>query len=333
MEKNFRSTDNIVNLASQSISLNTKRLNKTMVSSKIPTESNSIIIKGLPNQYQEIVSNIKELILENIELTNIAILVRKRKHIELIRNELSKNAISYVNNGMEILFRSIDHTLFKSIFICLENLERENLSCWKEYIEFSNLQKMFRYIRKSGTTDENKPFEHIFQESIKISNYLDINCKDFQIRKSYYDSFMHILKDFDEIYSDYSLTLKTREIVFFIEYMFDEMYKYQELVSGEALINGVQILTVHKAKGLEFDAVFIPNMNKGEFPTRNFNGFKKYYSVLKGDFELNKSQFETDIEDERNLFYVAVTRAKKYLYLYYDNTKKASQFLDEIDYI
>ena len=58
---------------------------------------------------------------------------------------------------------------------------------------------------------------------------------------------------------------------------------------------GVNLLTIHKAKGLEFKCVFIISINNGIIP-----------SSLK---------YDKDIEEERRLLYVAITRAKEYLYL------------------
>ena len=75
-------------------------------------------------------------------------------------------------------------------------------------------------------------------------------------------------------------------------------------------------MTVHKSKGLEYNIVFLPNLEEREFPTTAIGG-KKYWHVLGDEFELNKEQFTGDEEDERKLFYVAVTRAKEKLYLTY----------------
>ena len=84
--------------------------------------------------------------------------------------------------------------------------------------------------------------------------------------------------------------------------------------------DSVQVMTIHKAKGLEFNTVFLPDLNDKEFPVGNIGG-KKYWHVLKGIFEQKKDSYKMDLEDERKLFYVAVTRAKERLYLSYDLSK------------
>jgi DNA helicase-2/ATP-dependent DNA helicase PcrA len=73
----------------------------------------------------------------------------------------------------------------------------------------------------------------------------------------------------------------------------------------EAQGRGVNLLTYHRAKGLEFDAVFLPNLVEGELP------FKR-----------------ADVEEERRLFYVGMTRAKRHLELTWSG--KPSRFLREL---
>lgn len=87
--------------------------------------------------------------------------------------------------------------------------------------------------------------------------------------------------------------------------------------------DAVQVMTVHKSKGLEFDAVFIPKLENGEFPVRERGG-RKYWHVLGGRFEERKDRYTSDLEDERKLFYVGVTRAKRYLFLSCQNVKHST---------
>jgi DNA helicase II / ATP-dependent DNA helicase PcrA len=85
--------------------------------------------------------------------------------------------------------------------------------------------------------------------------------------------------------------------------------------------DALQLMTVHSAKGLEFDAVFITGLEEGLFPHEN------------------SAQEEGGLEEERRLMYVAITRAKKRLYLSFSQTRMLhgqtrynmkSRFLDEL---
>lgn len=74
---------------------------------------------------------------------------------------------------------------------------------------------------------------------------------------------------------------------------------------------GVNLLTLHRAKGLEFEAVFLPRLVEGELPFR-------------------KSKSEEALAEERRLFYVGITRAKRHLALTWPRSGRPSRFLAEV---
>lgn len=101
----------------------------------------------------------------------------------------------------------------------------------------------------------------------------------------------------------------------------NQAYKYHNFRESEPDNDAVQLMTVHKSKGLEFHTVFVPRLNKRDFPVSKMGG-RQYYHILGGTFEENKEKYESDIEDERKLFYVAITRAKHNLFLSYTLDKQ-----------
>lgn len=86
---------------------------------------------------------------------------------------------------------------------------------------------------------------------------------------------------------------------------------YSEIEQSELFKDRIPIITVHQAKGLEFDTVYIAGCNDRTFPS--------YRSVK-----------ENKLTEEMRLFYVAMTRAKRKLYLSYHQEAKRSIFIDEI---
>ena len=107
--------------------------------------------------------------------------------------------------------------------------------------------------------------------------------------------------------------------------LLDEFLSHAALEAGEhqaaAGSEALQLMTVHSAKGLEFDAVFISGLEEGLFPHEN---------------SLNEAE---GVEEERRLMYVAITRARTWLYLTHSQTRMlhghtryniASRFLHEI---
>ena len=98
------------------------------------------------------------------------------------------------------------------------------------------------------------------------------------------------------------------------EYIEDYTRKLEEQ-AGKQKKEGVQILTLHGAKGLEFDQVYILNVNEGSIPYR-------------------KAVLASAVEEERRLFYVGMTRARKFLTLcyvkkQYEKEREPSRFLKE----
>ena len=97
------------------------------------------------------------------------------------------------------------------------------------------------------------------------------------------------------------------------------MSSFKSISSKEAnklIENAITLTTMHSAKGLEFEAVFIP-------------------SVVEGIVPHERGGSKSDIEEERRLFYVAVTRAKSRLCIsevktLHDKKTKRSRFLEEI---
>ena len=131
------------------------------------------------------------------------------------------------------------------------------------------------------------------------------------------------------IYGDRQMSARINGVLHFLEDWAAEEYKYHSFQDQNISEDAVQLMTVHKSKGLEFHTVFLPNLQKGEFPGSNRGG-RKYWHILGGTFETNKEQYASDVEDERKLFYVAVTRAKAKLYLYCTDEKHPiSKFLAE----
>ena len=88
--------------------------------------------------------------------------------------------------------------------------------------------------------------------------------------------------------------------------------------------NAIRLLTVHKCKGLEAKVVFVLNVVSGEFGFPSEIEDPSILEVARGD-----NGIENQIEEERRLFYVAITRAKEDLYIYTRLSTK-SRFLDEI---
>ncbi|MDZ7767866.1 MAG: 3'-5' exonuclease [Woeseiaceae bacterium] len=78
--------------------------------------------------------------------------------------------------------------------------------------------------------------------------------------------------------------------------------------------DAVQIMTVHQAKGLQWPAVFVPQLVRNRFPSRGGGGRTPWHLIPATRLK-TQSRYRGGVEDERRLFYVAISRAQKFLHM------------------
>uniref|UniRef100_I5AX19 DNA 3'-5' helicase n=1 Tax=Eubacterium cellulosolvens (strain ATCC 43171 / JCM 9499 / 6) TaxID=633697 RepID=I5AX19_EUBC6 len=327
LETNYRSGKAIVDVADCVISNNATRLTKRMISGGGFTGSvQGECFVGVDEEYRNLAQNIKSLSSE-VKYGDMAILIRKRSRLPELIRALELNHIPYIAEESEEFFSSEYYRKFCNIFEYLENPADENrqkiIDDWKGIVEPRSLKTAIKYLSRSS--EKNERFVELFHQFIE-----NLGLDDTHSCIKYTQGFSEILSDFDQVYEHDSWTVRTSDINTFIQITAETEYKREALLKKDH-DDAVQIMTVHKSKGLEFDAVFLPDLQKGFFPSQKVGG-KKYYSVLGGLFEEQKEKYESDLQDERKLFYVALTRAKKFIYAYADVEKKeASLFLTEMN--
>ncbi|QQG48737.1 MAG: ATP-dependent helicase [archaeon] len=136
--------------------------------------------------------------------------------------------------------------------------------------------------------------------------------------------------------SDYEsvwIRLRASEVRYFFNFVrsFAESHYTDTQHSDASVINAVHVLTIHKAKGLEYPAVFIPGFETRRKPLSGYNFVdSKLYDVRK---------YEGTKEDERRVYYTAMTRAEKYLFISgsedHEGRKhsyKSHPFVQELDF-
>ena len=203
-------------------------------------------------------------------------------------------------------------------------------------LEISDIskKKIFKFGKKIAKTRvdlENYSPEKVFNKILKrfrILKYL-LAKNDIESLNQVH-AFYQLLKD--------TVTKKDLSLEEFIDRI--HLYIDNNLSVSSPSINydssdSIKILTVHGAKGLEFNHVFIYRLLEDSWEKqRDFNKLKLPFGILKS--EITKS-IEDDYEEDRRLFYVALTRAKKQIYLSYSQYKEngknqnASVFVSEID--
>ena len=196
---------------------------------------------------------------------------------------------------------------------CAENVkvqEKELIEFYRKKGRFSMLNEVQKLFRDVQMVKKLKPkyAAHYVRKVIGVDKYF----KDKYVgnRKKYEE----IMKDMDELLNLLSGFSCYNELS---EYLEEQELIREEITKDKMMAkDGVQLMTMHASKGLEYNMVILPDLNEGIVPSR-------------------KSIGVSDIEEERRMLYVAMTRAKEKLYMTYvngtaDNPMRMSGFLRPI---
>ena len=331
LEENFRCQESIVDVAANVIAHNERRLQKKMVSS---AEKSPCIVqaKGYPNteaEFAAIAEKIVELHSKGVPYTEIAVLVRKGKFVPAIASALATKDIPYTADRAEDFFNGRYFNRFVETLRILESIDKAALyEQWQDIVDGAQFNVGFKFLR-SCTHGGTRRLSEILRGFCEKIDFLNENAVDISARAKNLEGICKILDDYDEIYGDYQLSARVSGLLRFLATQAPQEYKYHSFREANPNEDAVQLMTVHKSKGLEFHTVFLPRLNHREFPVSKMGG-KKYYHVLGGVFEENKAKYDSDTEDERKLFYVAITRTKRNLYMSYTlESQPVSEFVSD----
>ena len=355
IEMNYRSVPEILQVANSAISANVDQFKKNLQPVR---ESNSVrpavvALNDGNEQAQFVAQRILELRDENIDLNEIAVLYRAHYHALELQLELSRRGIPYqITSGirffeqahikdvvsfLRLVANPRDEVAFKRMVKLLPgigNRSADNLwNAWEKSLaesgEITSWSKRLLPMTVSAkskklwsqlahTLDEiapsgqpNPPSEMITSVMEAIyDDYAKVNFTNYELRKEDLNqlaAFSRQFKDLNEFLSQLALISNV-----------DAEVAPNQTADREA----VNLSTVHQAKGLEFHTVFVIWLTDGMFPSSRSMDERK------------------DLEEERRLFYVAITRAKDELYLSYphmrltggygDVFQRPSRFLKEI---
>ena len=354
LEQNYRSTQNILDGANSIIANNKNRKGKNLWTAAGAGEK---IILNTVNSEKEESDFIVEEILKNVaqgrKMSDHAVLYRmnaQSRNLEITltksgiphkiiggnrffdRKEI-KDVISYfavINNPADnvrlqriinVPKRSIGDTTFANVLeiatglgisafeVCERSDEfQKTLRSAQKLMAFTNMIKHFQKL-----LDDGMPLSDLLQEILnetKYFDYLDEDPETAEDRKNNINELSSMFIKYQEEEEDFDLSSFLEDVA-----LVSDIDSYNE--TDDCVV----LMTLHSAKGLEFPIVFIPGMEEGIFP-----GNQSIYS-------------EEDLEEERRLAYVGVTRAKEKLYLinarqrmFYGTTNRnmASRFIREI---
>ena len=355
IEMNYRSVPEILEVANAAIAANVDQFQKNLQPTRESAAAKPAVValNDGSEQAQFIAQRILELRDEDVDLNQIAVLYRAHYHALELQLELSRRGIPYqITSGIRFFEQAHikdvisfirfvanprDEVAFKRMVKLLPgigNRSAENLwNAWDkslnergEITSFSerllamsvSAKSKKHWTQLAHTLDEiapggqpNSPSEMITSVVEAIyDDYAKVNFTNYELRREDLNqlaAFARQFKDLNEFLSQLALISN---------------------VDAEAAPNqtgdkeAVNLSTVHQAKGLEFHTVFVIWLTDGMFPSSRSMDDRK------------------DLEEERRLFYVAITRAKDELYLTYphmrltggygDVFQRPSRFLREI---
>jgi DNA helicase-2/ATP-dependent DNA helicase PcrA len=337
---NYRTTDGIIYLSNQLISRNRGRHPKEMKSSGKNTEKGDICKIDFATQAEEIdfiVKRIKHLIgvkwggnngqSRGLAYSDIAIFFRSVKYDgRPYLDALERAGIKYAVSGIGGLFEAPEVDVVFSILAYLGDFKK----IWDYYSRVGfvpTLSSIYSDAVKIFILPERKKFSHSLQalkhklekkHRISLQNvYAEILNLLGIMNKTFHDDdheiHLYNLGCLSQAISDYEGTRSyctfkdIHRFCWFIKNYAQGSYDAGAGDDPTRLINAVQVITLHAAKGLGFPVVFMPYCVEKQ-KRRNATGF------INPD-NLDLTRYAGSEEDERRLFYVGMTRAKKFLFI------------------
>lgn len=339
LQVNYRSYPQIVETAGKSISHNRNRFPKQIVSGKEPDkekEAFPVMIKTYREEKEEMDFIVREIRNSLHAREEIALLFRTNQKAGLFGEKLFLNGIDYTMKEKTANF--YDHFLIQDILAYLKFVHIEPRRAY--FYQFMN--KPVRYIRREAVKGELVDFGELYiayfgkkqmllnirklETDLKFLKTLDAYSGISYVLKAMgYEAYgktrakgnMEQWKEQEEILNAFMERAKEfkscKDFLFFIE-QYSICFKQEENQKkrGEKG-KGVQLMTYHGSKGLEFAEVYLPSVNHGVVP-------------------FHKAITAEEIEEERRMFYVAMTRAKEKLCItaIENSSSKRSVFLEEL---
>ena len=346
MAENFRSSKGIVETAKSVVERNTVRLPKDIISKeKQSFKYGDMLCLRFDDTNSEADWIAKKIIeMRGIRLEeegknrgltwrDCAILLRTVKGSATpIIHSLRAANIPYIVKGMTGLFDTAEVKAAAGIFYYLvgEIDHMSLLNLWTTAnlgISPENITSAIQMIdqRKASWASEWRKSAYSIQHTY-LAFLEAINLREENIPPNggsyrthgeivYYNlgKFSQLISDYENINFNLDPEGLYKGFAGFLKYQAAEYYPEGWEGTGFAVPDAVHVMTVHQAKGMEFPVVFIPNLLKNRFPSKKQGG-RKWSHVIPAGAVFGADRYDGCEEDERRLFYVAITRSKKFLY-------------------
>lgn len=297
------------------------------------------------DEAEKIVSIIQNLVeKEKCNYADFGILLRSvRTSAEKFINEFKKRKIPYLIGGKIGLFKRDDTQAVGRFMVWLaddgfwiknpynwrskienDKLVDTGIDFWRKVVPFSlpdNLRDQLINWKKQVHNEEFKNFKEVYFSLLTLLGYQKLDPTDKNQA-----TIMANLGRFSSLLSDFEVATRLggrkvnwegelKSLCWFINT--HATHSYEEIPADDLRgVDAVQVYTVHQAKGLEWPVVFLPALVNQRFPS-SFSGRQQEWYISRNIFDVQR--YEGGTEDEKRLFYVAITRARDYLVMSYFN--------------
>lgn len=363
--ENFRSSRGVVETARRIAERNPNRLPKRMESQeKQPFEHGDLLCLGFgdPQAEAQWIAG-KILAMRGVPFTekeetrgltwsDCAILLRSVKNsAEPIVAALRRANIPYVVKGMSGLFDTPEVQAACAMFHYLSGgVDAATLKqAWRGAnlgIREANLDRGVQWLDAERADWPNRTINRTFSLQHTYLGFLEqIELREEAIpgvaahdraraEVVYYNlgKFSHVITDFEEINFQSMPASLYESFTGFLTHQAPSYYPEGWEDAAYTTPDAVQIMTVHAAKGMEFPIVFVPNLVSNRFPTPSARG-RQWWHVIPSAAVVGSQRYRGSIEDERRLYYVALTRSKRYLYATWAPEAASGQFARQSPFV
>ncbi len=345
LEENFRSSNAIVEIARDFIQENEQRLDKKMVSTDAhPYELGDAVAMAFGNPKAEatwIAKTIKDLqgvalneggMLRGLTFADCAILLRSvRANGQPITNALRAEGIPFIVQGMNNLFATAEAEAARQLFYFMANRPGVNRTSlhrsWEAAqlgISDLSLEKAIDRAEKTRSdlaksTQERWGVYSLQRQFLGFLEETDLREERVLGNRGeivFYNlgKFSQVISDFETIHFQSDPKRKYEEFANFLMYRAEGAYPEGWQDNQYANPNAVRIMTIHQAKGMQWPAVFIPALLRNRFPSGPMGG-ANVWNIVPKEAVVGAARYDGTLEDERRLFYVAITRSQKFLFM------------------
>ena len=353
IEENFRSSEGVVKTARAFIEkdASTLRLPKEMRSADAqhydPGDIVALSFDSPEDEAKHIVETVKSLYgvaftdsdgERGLSWSDMAVLLRSVKYNgAVITQALKESNIPFVVSGLASLFETDEVRAARGLFhfianeVIVSNSIREEppdesslADLWERArlgIAKRQLTRAIQYAKqvrddlRSDNNEDASTIQYVYLKFLELVELREERIPDEQGQVVFFNlgRFSQVVTDWESINFNSIPINSFQGFARFLYFQAEDAYSEGMEDADYVVPDAVQVMTVHQAKGREWPAVFLPALLRNRFPSSIKQS--QIWQLIPRDCIRDASRYDGSKEDERRLFYVAMTRSKKFLHM------------------